>query len=76
MSQADVSFERDLKPLFRDNDVRAMSYAFDLHSYEDVREHADGILERLERGDMPCDAPWSEERITLFRRWRDEGMAP
>lgn len=73
---ADVSFEQDIKPLFRDKDVKAMSYAFDLGSHEDVREHADGILEQLESGDMPCDEAWPAERIELFRRWRDGGMAP
>lgn len=73
---ADVSFEADIKPLFRDKDVKAMSYAFDLHAYEDVKEHADGILGRLEAGDMPCDEPWSEDRVTRFRDWRVGGMAP
>lgn len=73
---ADVSFEQDIKPLFRDKDVKAMSYAFDLGSYEDVKEHAEGILEQLESGDMPCDEPWPAEQVDLYRRWKDGGMAP
>jgi hypothetical protein len=73
VAEGSVSFEQDIKPLFRDKDQRAMSYAFDLRNYDDVREHADGILARLEQGDMPCDEPWPPEQIDLFRRWRDTG---
>jgi hypothetical protein len=70
------SFERDIRPLFRTDDREAMEFAFDLHSYEDVRENAGGILERLEDGSMPCDGEWPEERVALFRAWMDEGLAP
>jgi hypothetical protein len=69
------SFENDIKPLFRDLDRKQMEWAFDLWKYEDVKERADEILERLEGGDMPCDAPWPEERVSLFRDWVEEGMA-
>ena len=70
------SFARDIRPLFRPDDREAMEFAFDLHAYEDVRENAAGILERLEDGSMPCDGEWPEERIALFRAWMDEGLAP
>jgi hypothetical protein len=50
-----------------------MEFAFDLWSYEDVADHADDILERLEEGDMPCDDPWPEERIEVFRSWLEDG---
>ena len=67
------SFARDIRPLFREEDVDMMSFAFDLSAYEDVREHAEDIFERLEDGTMPCDAAWPDERILLFRNWLDAG---
>lgn len=64
-----VGFESDIRPLFRDSDLRAMRFAFDLGSYDDVSENADGILERLQSGDMPCDGAWPADRIEVFERW-------
>jgi hypothetical protein len=66
-----VSYEDDIKPLFRERDRSRMEFAFDLWSYDDVKENADIILERLEEGDMPCDGEWPEENVELFRRWID-----
>ena len=68
-----VSFEDDICPLFRDDDADAMSWAFDLGSYEDVRANAEAIYERLADGSMPCDEPWPEERVQVFRDWVDAG---
>ena len=51
-----------------------MQWAFDLWSYEDVKQNAPQILERLEDGDMPCDGAWPEEQIEKFRRWVTSGM--
>ena len=59
--------------MFREYDRTEMEWAFDLWSYEDVRDNAEGILERLEAGDMPCDGAWSEEEIEKFRTWMREG---
>jgi hypothetical protein len=69
-----VSFERDILPLFRPRDIEEMSWAFDLSSAEDVREHAEAIFARLEEGSMPCDAPWGEADVERFREWIDAGM--
>jgi hypothetical protein len=68
-----VSFDTDIRPLFRERDRTSMLYAFDLWSHADVREHADAILERLEEGTMPCDGPWPEDRVETFRAWMEEG---
>jgi hypothetical protein len=68
------SYERDIRPLFRQEDVESMSFAFDLSSYDDVREYAEDIYERLEEGTMPCDQAWPTERVQLFRRWIDSEM--
>lgn len=68
------SFEEDIKPLFREYDRENMTYSFDLWSYDDVKDHADDIIDRLEEGDMPCDGPWTDQQIALFRSWMDDGM--
>lgn len=69
-----VRFESHIKPLFRTQDQRSMSFAFDLWSYDQVRDHADGILDRLRSGSMPCDGAWPDERIEVFARWVASGM--
>ncbi len=73
-----LGFAKDIRPLFRDSpDVDTMKdYGVDLSSYEDVKAKASKILATLEDGSMPCDAPWPPDRVTLFKRWMDEGMAP
>ena len=69
------SFETDVRPLFRPEDVESMLFAFDLSAYDDVRANAEDIYERLADGSMPCDKAWSADRLALFRRWIDEGAA-
>jgi CDGSH-type Zn-finger protein/truncated hemoglobin YjbI len=69
-----VSFSRDIKLLFRSRDRQSMSFAFDLWSYADVRTNASAILERLQSGSMPCDGPWSPDRVQTFQHWVDTGM--
>lgn len=71
-----LSFAQDIRPLFRDSDVDEMAFAFDLHDYQQVKEHAEDIYARLEDGSMPCDAPWPADRITLVRQWIDDGCQP
>lgn len=65
------SFARDIRPLFREEDLASMEFAFDLGSYEDVRTYAEEIYERVADGSMPCDEEWPEERVALLRRWID-----
>jgi hypothetical protein len=71
-----VTFEHDIRPLFRDGDVRSMSFAFDLSSYDDVRANAEAIHERLANGTMPCDAAWPADNVARFQAWIDGGFAP
>lgn len=52
-----------------------MSFAFDLASYDDVKEYAEDIYERLAEGTMPCDGAWPAEQVQLFRAWIDAGSA-
>jgi hypothetical protein len=69
------SFEADIRPLFRDQDVRAMSFAFDLTSHGDVKENAADIYQKLAAGEMPCDGAWPTEQVQLFREWMESGSA-
>ncbi len=74
--QEEVSFGAHVKPLFRSRDRKAMSFAFDLWSADEVRAHAGEILARLANGSMPCDGAWSPEQIDVFRRWTQTGTQP
>jgi hypothetical protein len=69
VSDESISFERDVKPLFRDRDRQSMKWAFDLWSHDDVARNSDAILERLRDGTMPCDGAWPVEQIGLFQDW-------
>ena len=68
-----VRFEKHIRTLFRRRDRDSMRFAFDLHSYEDVRQHAEAILERVRGGTMPCDGAWPREKVAAFERWVSEG---
>jgi len=73
-----LSYAKDIRPLFRDDpDVSAMKdYGLDLSSYADVKKSAQAIYGTLASGSMPCDGKWPADRISLFKQWMDEGMAP
>ena len=70
-----VTFQNHIKPLFRKMDRESMSFVFDLWSLSDVQKHAPEILKRLDNGTMPCDGAWPKEKVDIFRRWLDSGMA-
>ena len=68
-----LGFAANIQPLFRDSPDRDSMLAiagFDLHRFEDVRDHA---LARLTDGSMPCDGSWPPDRIATFRKWIDDG---
>ena len=69
-----MSFDRDIKPLFREQDSEAMESHFDLWDYEDVKENSGPILAEVKGGNMPCDTPWPPDRVALLQRWIDAGM--
>ena len=68
-------FAHDIKPLFRDTDHSSMDFVFDLWDYQDVKDNAQNIFERISDGTMPCDEEWPQERIDLLKRWIDSGMS-
>jgi hypothetical protein len=59
-----LSFETHVKPMFREGDRDSMEFAFDLWSHDDVSQHADAILARLEAGTMPATGRGPEHRST------------
>ena len=69
------TFSQDIRPLFRDFDIEEMRFAFNLDDYDDVKTHAQAIYAALEDRSMPCDDPWSEEQIALFKQWMETGYA-
>jgi hypothetical protein len=66
-------FEAQIKPMFRELDRESMQRAFDLWSHEDVSQHADAILARLQEGTMPCDGAWPQAQVDRFQRWAERG---
>ena len=70
-----VSFERQVKPLFRSRDRDSMLSHFDLWSYDDVSMHASAIEAQLRGGTMPCDGAWPAERVDLFQMWVKSGKS-
>jgi subtilisin family serine protease len=73
-----VSFESQIKPLFRIRDISSMRTfgMFDLSKYDDVVAHASDIYARLSTGSMPCDGAWQSAQVELFQQWIDDGMKP
>jgi hypothetical protein len=66
-------FETRIKPMFREHDRESMQAYFDLWSHDDVSQHADAILARLQEGTMPCDGAWPQAQVDLFQRWAESG---
>jgi hypothetical protein len=73
---AELSYERDIRPLFREKDRSAMLRHFDLWTYDDVRANGDAILAKIRDGQMPCDGPWPPEKVSTLEQWAAEGSAP
>jgi hypothetical protein len=71
-----LSFERDIKPLFRAKDRDSMMQAFDLFDYDDVVENADAIVGALRSEQMPCDGAWPGEQVDKLQEWIDAGTPP
>jgi hypothetical protein len=71
-----VSFQANIKPLFREHDRKSMQFSFDLWSRDDVQAHATDILEQLTGGSMPCDGAWPADRVEVFKRWTESGFQP
>jgi hypothetical protein len=64
-----LSFERDMRPLFRDKDRDSMMQAFDLFDCADVSDNADAIVASVRSGQMPCDGAWPDTDVDKLQQW-------
>jgi hypothetical protein len=73
---APLSFETDIRPMFRDIDVRHMQpHGYDLNSYGDVKQKAQAIYNAVLNRSMPPnpDDAWSPQMCATFKAWIDQG---
>ena len=79
-----TSFQTDIRPLFTQRDIEGMRKGFNLESYDEVKNHAAAIYDRI-RGIggalMPPppprgEGPWPQSRIELFAKWIADGCQP
>jgi hypothetical protein len=79
-----TSYEADIRPLFSQRDIQAMSKAFNLASYDDAKAHAAAIFDRIRgiggavmpRRPPRGEGPWPQSRIDLFGKWMADGFQP
>jgi len=71
---AKPTWENPIKSFFRESDIKTMKLKrIDLSSYDNVKQRAQDIYERLADGSMPCDAPWPADKVATFKEWIDSG---
>jgi hypothetical protein len=80
-----VSFARDIRPLFRDVDISHMKrhgILLDDYTFMSDPDNANKVLETLSPhdGDPPAMPPggpyWSADQLALFAQWQNEGYQP
>ena len=83
-----TTYAHDIRPKFRDGDVRCMAGKGVLLAdaqwmcdpgadggYTD-HGHARRVYAALSEGFMPPDGPWPQEWLDTYQRWIDDGFAP
>ena len=71
-----LSFATDIRPLFRDGDIKCMKPAgVDLGNaaWMCVPANAQKVYGAVSAGKMPPDAPWAADRVSLSKAWMDAG---
>lgn len=83
MQTPTISFERDIRPLFRPVDIKhmsAMDVLLDEYSYMSDVQNAQAVYEYLngkQQPQMPPGGPfWSDEQLNLFAQWMEQGRQP
>jgi hypothetical protein len=77
-----ISFEKDIKPLFRTIDVDHMKPSgvlLDDYAYmsEASHGHANAVLDTLKNQTMPPGGPfWPQDKVDLFAKWMSDGYKP
>lgn len=77
---ANLSFTRDILPMFTGMDVAHMIKSMDLGDRDSVFQHADAIYKSVASGHMPpasCGEPrWTEDMCAKFKQWQEQGGEP
>ncbi|HXC95477.1 MAG TPA: hypothetical protein VNU92_07240 [Edaphobacter sp.] len=71
-----LSFAADIRPLFREEDLECIKpMEVDLYEYAwiCVRANAQSVYGTLADGSMSPDAPWPQDKNSLFKSWMDAG---
>lgn len=83
MQTESISFERDIRPLFRPVDIQhmsAMEVPLDDYAYMSEEQNAQSVYEYLngtQQPQMPPGGPfWSKDQLSLFARWMEQGRQP
>ena len=79
-----VSFERDIRRLFRQIDIDHMNkhnVLLDNYIYmsdpSNDHSNAQAVEDTLANQSMPPGGPfWSKEQLILYRQWRSDGYRP
>jgi hypothetical protein len=80
---SDVSFSRDICPLFTAMDIEHMretGVALDDIAYMSNPSNAERVYQKLSSKQMPPpysgEPPWPDANVQLFRDWMDGGFQP
>jgi hypothetical protein len=83
VERSDVSFAKDIRPLFRDIDVAHMSkmqVLLDDYAYMSDPANAQSVYEFLDgtrQPQMPPNGPyWSPDQLNLYKSWLQGGRRP
>jgi hypothetical protein len=81
MIDGQLSFAKDIRPMFTDADVVHMQpLGIDLSSKDDVEKHAEAIYKVVSEGTMPPRSSgedrWPPEKCERFKLWQSQGCLP
>jgi hypothetical protein len=80
MKETALSFARDIRPMFTDEDVEHMKqFGMDLSKREDVAAHADNIYKQVSTGGMPppgSGTAWTQDMCLTLKAWQEQGCPP
>jgi hypothetical protein len=71
-----LNFGKDIRPLFRDEDIecmKPMGIDLDDPAWMCIAANAQLVYGTLSDGTMPPDEPWTADRVSLFKTWMDAG---
>jgi len=75
--EAPLTYAHDIRPLFRDQDVACMTpkgVKLADPAWMCVAANAQRVFDVLQAGIMPPDGKWSNDKLTLFKNWMDDGL--